>query len=244
VEALSCRLLPWEVADGPTNMAADEVLVRTAADQGIASLRFYGWQPATLSLGYFQPAAARLTDPPLAGLPFVRRPSGGATLVHDREVTYCLAIPPGRVWHAGKPWMARMHEIIAAAVAQLGVEAIHPSTPAQHGEVLCFQQFTAADLLCHGHKIVGSAQRKYHQALMQHGSILLAQSEHTPTLPGLRELTGRILTTDAVREAVIATFAQATGWRPVPCDWTAEERTLTRQLVAEKYATPDWNEKR
>ena len=35
MEALSCRLLPWEVADGPANMAADEVFVRGAAELGM-----------------------------------------------------------------------------------------------------------------------------------------------------------------------------------------------------------------
>ena len=59
------RLLPLEIADGPSNMAADEMLLESAA-QGVASLRFYGWSEATVSLGYFQPAAARLADPLLA----------------------------------------------------------------------------------------------------------------------------------------------------------------------------------
>jgi len=244
VEALNCRLLPWEIADGPINMAADEVLVRTAAEQGMASLRFYGWNPATLSLGYFQPAAARLAVPRLAALPFVRRPSGGATLVHDREVTYALALPPGTGWFAGGPWLPRMHQIIAAALARLGVHAAQPTAEVIAGDILCFQQFMPADLVCGAHKIVGSAQRKYHQALLQHGSILLQRSEHTPDLPGLYELTGRGVTVAAMRDAVIESFAQASGWKMVPSDWSPKERDLIRVLAVEKYATADWNEKR
>src|ERR1043166_1816340 len=85
--ANSIRLLPASGATGPTNMACDETLVHSAAD-GIASLRFYTWTTATVSLGYFQSHAVRLTDPLLANLPFVRRPSGGATLVHHHELTY------------------------------------------------------------------------------------------------------------------------------------------------------------
>ena len=90
----ACRLLPFAVADGPHNMAADETLMASAA-AGVASLRFYGWPEATLSLGYFQAEKLRLCDPRLAGLPFVRRPSGGATLIHHHELTYCLALPVG-----------------------------------------------------------------------------------------------------------------------------------------------------
>src|SRR5262245_26411902 len=88
------RLLPYAVADGPHNMAADEALLGSAV-AGTASLRFYGWSPPTLSLGYFQPEGVRRRDARLAGLPYVRRPSGGRTLVHDRELTYALALPPG-----------------------------------------------------------------------------------------------------------------------------------------------------
>ena len=58
MDALTIRLMPNETADGPHHMAADEVLLGQAA-QGIASLRFYTWSQATLSLGYFQPAAIR-----------------------------------------------------------------------------------------------------------------------------------------------------------------------------------------
>jgi len=58
VAELTVRVLPFAVADGPHNMAADEALLR-AAVSGRASLRFYGWSAATLSLGYFQPEAVR-----------------------------------------------------------------------------------------------------------------------------------------------------------------------------------------
>ncbi len=71
------RLLPFSVADGPHNMAADEVLLE-AADAGLASLRFYGWSAPALSLGYFQPHTDHFRDPLLVKLPYVRRSTGGA----------------------------------------------------------------------------------------------------------------------------------------------------------------------
>src|SRR5579859_6210376 len=119
---ISCRLLPFRTADGPHNMAADEVLLE-AAVKGSASLRFYTWSDATISLGYFQPERLRREETPLAGRPFVRRPSGGMTLIHHHELTYALALPAGAPWQkAGdKPWLCRMHAIIAAALAQWGI---------------------------------------------------------------------------------------------------------------------------
>ncbi len=240
------RLLPYAGADGATNMAADETLLRSAVD-GVASLRFYGWTPATLSLGYFQSSAVRHADTNLATLPFVRRPSGGATLVHHHEVTYALALPPGSPWQGGESWLVRMHRIISAALAELGLAGkvtLGGATPIKHGDVLCFQQYTQGDVLCGGNKVVGSAQRKHRQALMQHGSILLAQSEHTPALAGIRELSGVTLARVAVCGAILFAFAGATGWRVETSDWTDVEKKMTAELAAEKYATAAWNEKR
>src|SRR5437660_12267249 len=118
----SYRLLPYAIADGPHNMAADEVLLHSAT-KGVASLRFYGWTTATVSLGYFQPERVRAEDPRLAPLPYVRRASGGSTLVHHHEVTYALALPPGSPWQTGEPWLCRMHAIVSLALHQFGIAA-------------------------------------------------------------------------------------------------------------------------
>ncbi len=239
------RLLPFAIADGPTNMAADEAMLLAAAE-GTASLRFYGWSPATLSLGYFQPAARRLADPLLAELPWVRRASGGATLVHDQEITYALAVPAGSPWHSAKSWMLRVHEVVRDAFSDLGFggEIGLVESDDIRAEVLCFQKLTVGDLVCRGHKIGGSAQRKHRRALLQHGSILLRQSRWTPALPGIRELTGRDVTAAEVEAAVVRRFAQATGWVLTPEKWRDDERISIERLVREKFEDAAWNDKR
>ena len=246
MEGITVRLLPWDTRDGPHNMAADEAMLHSAAAAHIASLRFYGWTPATLSLGYFQSASARLTNPLHAALPWVRRPTGGATLVHDCEATYALALPPGPPWHAVEPWMPRTHRIIAEALTTLGVpkRLALVEKPNRPGNVLCFQQHTPGDLVCDSAKIVGSAQRKHRRALLQHGGILLAQSRYTPQLPGLRELTGTTLSAPDVEAAIVAAFETVTGWTVTRGDWTKEERQQIDTLASEKYGTATWNEKR
>jgi lipoate-protein ligase A len=232
------RLLPYAAADGAHNMAADEVLLEAAA--GTAGLRFYGWSEPTVSLGYFQARAARLP-----GLPYVRRPSGGLMLVHHHELTYCLALPAGAVWQDGEPWLWRMHRIIAAALAALGVvvrphdpPGSHPATP------LCFRHISAGDLLLGGAKVVGSAQRKHRGALMQHGGILLARSDYTPELPGLRELTGRPLGLEETMSAIRGAFVAETRWPLVVAGWDDRERERIEALAREKYGSATWNEKR
>jgi lipoate-protein ligase A len=240
-----CRLLPSTIAAGPANMAADEALLHSALS-GIASLRFYGWSEPTLSLGYFQPERPRLEDSLLADLPFVRRPTGGDTLVHHHELTYALALPPGVPWQSGEPWLPHLHGIIAAALAELGVSARLCTSAEQqrHEGPLCFRHFTTGDLLIDSAKVVGSAQRRQRGALLQHGAILLASSPHTPILPGIRELTGRNLSVDETCAAVKEVFGRQTGWRLEEGDWTEGERQLRAELIAEKYTQDSWNRKR
>jgi lipoate-protein ligase A len=245
VEAVTVRLLPFAAADGPHNMAADEVLLQ-AAEGGLASLRFYGWTVPTVSLGYFQTERVRREEPQLASLPYVRRPSGGATLVHHHEVTYALGLPAGSRWQAGTRWLRRMHEIVADALQALGVSA--PLQPAVDGGpacgVLCFRHVTVGDLMIGTTKVVGSAQRRRHGALLQHGAVLLARSPHAPVLPGIAELTGRELAVADVCGAAALAFARQTGWHVEARTLSGPELQQIERLAREKYADPGWNQKR
>jgi lipoate-protein ligase A len=240
------RLLPFHVAEGAWNMAADEALLEAAA-AGTASLRLYGWSQPTLSLGYFQSSAIARAYPRLGELAWVRRPSGGAALVHHLEVTYALALPPGPPWQKrGESWLRRMHDILRDTLAALGVaaRACGDDEGKKLGEVLCFLHHTPGDLLIGNAKIVGSAQRKQRGALMQHGSVLLAASPFTPSLPGIRELTNSDLSPEALCAAVLEPFARRTGWELVPCDWSASERHRIDEIAAGKYVQLAWNGKR
>ncbi len=245
---LTCRLLPFAAADGPHNMAADEALLRSAAD-GVASLRFYTWDRPTASLGYFQPAAVLRDDAQVAPLPWLRRPSGGLTLVHHHELTYALALPAERRWQDGQSWLCRMHKMIAKALAapEFGVETRLVAAGAEQHKPssLCFHHLTAGDLIIGDAKVVGSAQRKHRGALLQHGAILLAQSEHTPTLPGIAEQTGRKLSVEDVIVRLWWEFAAETGCSIIlHSEWTAVERQATEELVRERFSHAVWNHKR
>jgi lipoyl(octanoyl) transferase len=244
VEELICRLLPFESADGPTNMATDEVLLQ-AAIGGTATLRFYGWTVPTLTLGYFQSEKTRSRDPLLEPLPFVRRPSGGEILVHHHEVTYALGLPPG-IWQPGRNWPLRMHQIIVAGLAGLSIQAVLQETRSfvLPKGLLCFRQLTPGDVLIAGAKVVGSARRKCRGAGLQHGGILLARSPHTPELSGIRELTGRDVTVTQIVDAVGKAFADATTARLVGGSLSKTERTQLDELRINKYGTALWNHKR
>jgi lipoate-protein ligase A len=244
VEKLTCRLLPCAAADGPHNMAADEALLETALT-GAASFRCYAWSEPTLSLGYFQPAAAREKDPLLAQLPLVRRPTGGGAIVHHLELTYALALPAGRAWHDKEPWLQRMHAIIVGALESLGVPArLQPLATKPAAQPLCFRHLTPGDVVVGTSKVVGSAQRRRQGALLQHGSILLSTSSFAPELPGIHELSGHNIASAALQELLVAEFGRRTGGILEPADWTDVERERIKELSLLKYGHESWNRKR
>jgi lipoate-protein ligase A len=246
MDSPNCRFLPFHIAPGAWNMAADDALLQTAA-AGTASFRLYGWSQPTLSLGYFQSSAASRAYANLGDLAWVRRPSGGEALVHHLEATYTLALPPGAPWQkSGESWLRRMHTILAEALGALGVtvKMCGDHEEQKRGEVLCFLHHTPGDLRIGDAKVVGSAQRKQRGALMQHGSILFAASPWTPHLPGIRELAGVTLSAQTLGAAVAEQLAKQTGWQLVVSEWTPTERERIDELVAGKYSQPVWNSKR
>ena len=53
---------------------------------------------------------------------------------------------------------------------------------------LCFGRGDEHDLVVGAYKVLGSAQRRRRGAVVQHGSLLLAASEHAPQFPGIADL--------------------------------------------------------
>jgi lipoate-protein ligase A len=242
------RLLPFEVLPGPANMAADEVALELAV-HGIASLRFFGWSEPTLSLGYFQLHSAIAENAAYSPLAIVRRSTGGGAIVHHHELTYALGLPAPLV--GKEPWGCVMHRIIATALLKYGIysDLIVCGEEQKTDPFLCFHHHSAGDLATRmrgtsREKIIGSAQRKQHGAILQHGSILLARSEYAPSLPGILEITGQRLIPESLALTIGESFATATGWHLVPSTWTAEERERRGEIEQQKYGHESWTKKR
>lgn len=225
-------------------MALDEAMLESAAS-GVATLRFYRWSEPTLSLGYFQSAADRLRDPLLTRCAWVRRASGGAAIVHDRELTYALAVPAGADWNTSRTWTERMHGIVADHL--LGQHCVFVDT-CEAEEVqapfLCFRHLTPGDLIMGEHKVVGSAQRKLRGATLQHGSVLLDASGLAPSLPGINDLWGTAISFDELAEGLLDRFAAETDWTLEPGELTDRERDAVDRIAVQKYESTVWNDKR
>jgi lipoate-protein ligase A len=236
-------------------MALDEALAEYSAERGAAMLRFYEWKQPTLSVGYFQSAADRRRHPASIKCALVRRTSGGGAILHDRELTYCLAIPAGHpaAADAERLYFAT-HEALAAALSSFGIAAAlrhcsdceQPAEKSPPGDepFLCFERRAAGDLLLKGTKIAGSAQRRRRGVVMQHGSVLLAASPFARELPGIAELTGHAIEAKSLARLFQTALA---GRLKMKCeDSPAIESISTRaaELQTAKFASPDWTFRR
>jgi lipoate-protein ligase A len=186
------RLLRTFGAEPGFNMALDEALLLVGGPEPV--LRFYTFEPAALSLGYFQ----RFADVPeaLSAAAVVRRPTGGGAIHHENELTFSLALAAEHPLVRGdvRESYRRIHAALARGLAELGV-APHPrgaatllSDRAQSG--MCFQRSHPLDLAWNGRKGVGSAQRRTRERVLHHGSIKLGTSALDDTVAGLGPLVG------------------------------------------------------
>lgn len=175
-------------------MGVDEALLHSVATGSSPdTLRFYQWKEPTLSLGYFQSLSERHGHSASVACPVVRRSSGGGAILHDRELTYCLVM---RVLdrYASQALYDAAHRSLLSVLTTGAMDAElfegQPS-PAKGAPFLCFQRRAQGDVIFHGTKICGSAQRREGCAVLQHGSLLLEKSACAPELPGIFDLSGR-----------------------------------------------------
>ena len=242
-----CRLLPLETHDGPLNMAIDEALL-TSCEAGGAplTLRLYAWAAPTLSLGYFQDAAA--AGPRLGGLPVVRRLTGGGAIVHDAELTYSLTWRLSQetgIPRSASGSYAHFNRALAAALRNLGVAPDSPAEGDASRAFLCFERRSRYDILVRGHKVVGSAQRRRPGAALQHGSILLGKSAARGVRDlSLSQLVGRAIRMEEAAGAVGGAFESELGWTFESARLTADEHRIAQELRTDKYSHVAWGGRR
>ncbi len=225
-------------------MAADELLLQKAADQGDSYLRFYKWTEPTVSLGYFQSHKEIHQAKHLEILPLVRRPSGGFTLVHDREITYSLILASSLNSFPAPFWLQSFHEVIQTTLNRLEVDSKLSKVDVPSDHFLCFKHHTKGDLLIGTNKIVGSAQRRSKGALLQHGAILLSQSVFTPQLPGIRELAGIAINEDSLVSQLEICLVQKMSWKLKAVEWSEIDQRDIEELERNKYRQDAWTRKR
>jgi len=242
------RVLNDPQLDGPTNMARDEALMTlVGAAQSPPTLRLYQWDPPTSSLGYFQHYDDYASlPPPAGGLPVVRRLTGGGAILHDLELTYSLTLPVGHPLLADGP--SRLYELAHDAVvetlATMGLTAGRCGTSddsgAARGPFFCFQRRHCYDVLLGSDKIAGSAQRRTRRAVLQHGSIVLANRYAQQPTAAVERPFGESIR--GVPSAMVDAFARISGVPCMPGGWSDEEFTAVAAL-RDKYAGERWTKR-
>lgn len=172
------------------NMALDEALLDFHSKGEIPPvIRFYEWNPATLSIGYFQSANKDIDFQALKAqnIGFVRRPTGGRAVLHESELTYSIIVTeqypdmPATVTEAYRV----LSEGLLYGFHNLGLDAYF-SIPDTEEKLLdlkkpksavCFDAPSWYELVVEGKKVAGSAQTRQKGVILQHGAILLDLDE-------------------------------------------------------------------
>ena len=174
---------------GALNMARDHALALSLAPDS-ATLRLYRWSRPTLSLGRNEPTRGRYQPETIRrkGVDVVRRPTGGRAVLHWSEITYAVVVP-ARALGGPRAVYRWINGRIAEALAMLGVEAEIAPDPTKTlllSAGPCFTAPAAGEVTAGGRKLVGSAQLRVGDSLLQHGSILVADDqERLASLLGL-----------------------------------------------------------
>jgi len=219
---------PWHILDSGLgaadfNMALDEALLESVHGLGAPILRFYGWTQPAATFGYSQ----HYHD--IEGLtllrPLIRRPTGGGLVPHDADWTYSMAFPANSAWYQLKAVASyqRVHSWIRDAFRALGVETV--LAPERRKEIpgQCFIGAEKDDVLWHGRKIAGAAQRRTRAGLLIQGSI------QPPPLK---------LSRSDWQKAMLASIS----WKTLQLD--SSLATAAEILRVGKYSLSEYNQKR
>ena len=243
---------------GAYNMALDEALLERAASTGTAVFRVYTWMRPTLSFGRNQ-TARNAYDPARAtelGVDVVRRPTGGRSLLHHREITYSVTAPASALGSLRESY-ARINRLLVGGLQQLGV-AVEVAAPRERSlppsAAPCFERPASGELVIDGRKLVGSAQWRDQGALLQHGSILIEDDQPLVSVLGeevgspqpAATLSSALNRTPTVDEVASALFDAVVGLECPAANAIQPDAHLessTRRLV-DRYTDDSWTWRR
>ena len=271
-EKSTWRLIEHAPAKGAWNMAVDEAILESVYE-GVSppTLRLYAWQPACLSLGHAQPhSEANKEVLNQQGWDLVRRPTGGRAILHVDELTYAV------IAHQSEPRVRggvlesylNLSEALMEALRMLGLTPQANENRSNHKpnkpNPVCFEVPSNYEITVNGKKLIGSAQARRKEGLLQHGALPL-HGDLTRIITALRfkdtaaqadakarllahattvehEL-GQPLSWETASQAFQSAFQRALNLDLQPGQLTEIEAERAQQLVVEKYTHPSWNER-
>lgn len=249
------RLLETGYGSAFTNMAIDRaVLVANSEGKVLPTVRFYGWEPSAISIGYFQSLAEEINLDMCKklGVDYVRRITGGGAVYHEKELTYSIVISES---HCAIPKnIMKSYGKICGAVMKglenLGIESTY---------------VPINDIITNGKKISGNAQTRKAKTVLQHGTVLtdvdvekmfsllkvpnekikdklIADVKERVT--SIKHVLGKEVLFEEISHAMKIGFEQEFDVELVKGTLTEEEKELTKKFEKECFSAADWNHKR
>jgi len=241
-------------------MAVDEAIAE-ASEKGISppTLRFYGWKSPTLSIGYSQRLNNKIDTEYCRKnkIDIVLRPTGGRAVLHDKEVTYSIASPKNNPHFPDN--ISGTYRVIGEALLKglsfLGIDANSNLAFGIPHSVFrnpsCFATTTQYEITVDGKKLIGSAQRRFKNSFLQHGSIPL--ENHHEILAyclgfqeeykskkfvkllkeksiALNELNGKVFSFNELADALVRGFEDVFKIQFKICPLSEYELELTKEL--------------
>jgi len=264
------RLVLSPPGTGAWNMALDEsILEHCGAGKSLPTLRLYSWQPGCLSLGFSQPfSKINLDALRQHGWDYVRRPTGGQAVLHIDELTYSAIAPYSdpRMTGSVLDVYQRISLGLLEALKILGLEpkadSIYENSKKNSKNPVCFENPSNYEITVSGLKLVGSAQARKFDAILQHGSIpiygditrILSCFLSTNSIEQAKErllrhaanlemILGEAPSFSQVQQAVIAGFSQALNLKFIQSDPLESEISRARELLLEKYQNDLWTKR-
>lgn len=280
---ITWRLIITPSARGAWNMAVDEAILEAIGKELVPpTLRLYSWQPPCLSLGYAQPISdVNLPALLYHGWDLVRRPTGGRAILHTDELTYAVIGPlhEPRLQGSVLESYQRLSQALLKALTLLQIPAqakplSSPSVSVPTGSAtlatsasnppnpVCFETPSNYEILAKGKKVIGSAQARRKEGVLQHGSFPLygdltrilqvlafpdeksrqeAKARLLQHATTAEEVLGEPLSWQAAANAFIQAFEQTLDLRFVKADLSGFEIARAEELYHEKYTSLSWN---
>ena len=265
------RLLYTPPSPGAWNMAVDEaVLESMSRGESLPTLRLYAWDPACLSLGFAQRYAdVDVTHLRARGWDVVRRITGGRAILHTDELTYSVVGPADNPILAGSVLESynRLARALLTAIRTLELPVEMKEGKADESgqsNPVCFEVPSTYEITVDGKKLIGSAQARRKEGVLQHGSL--------PLTGDLTRITEALVFADEASRAeaakrLLARAATAESSLGHEVDWETAARSIVRafeaelglsfkrgelsqkeisradELVREKYAHPAWTKR-
>jgi lipoate-protein ligase A len=249
------RLLQSGYNNAYRNMAIDRAVMVSNSKKSVPpTVRFYGWKPSAISIGYFQSLEdeVELETCNKLNIDYVRRITGGGAVFHENELTYSIVISesnpliPKNILDS----YGRICGAIIKGLRNLGIDSIYAPIN---------------DILSDGKKISGSAQTRKIQTVLQHGTVLIdVDSERmfsvlkvpnekikdkmisnvNERVTSIRHILGENISFDEIANSMKKGFEKEFNINLFEGELTKKELELTKKFEEEYFSSYDWNHRR